>query len=65
MLADREMRRMGKSALRAARTQAAEATYVDEERDLVQRISEFVTTQANRLIEMADPMLQVDSDSLL
>jgi serine/threonine-protein kinase HipA len=61
----REMRRMGKSALRAARTQAAEATYVDEERDLVQRISEFVTTQANRLIEMADPMLQVDSDSLL
>jgi len=60
----REMRRMGKNALSAARTQAAEAAYVDEERDLVQRICEFVTSQATMLLEMADPMMQVDSELL-
>jgi serine/threonine-protein kinase HipA len=60
----REMRRMGKSALSAALTQASEATYVDRERNLVQRICEFVSNQANRLLEMADPMMQVDLELL-
>ena len=60
----REMRRIGKAALAAAPTQAVEATYVSEERAFVKRVSTFAQDQASKLLEMATPMLQVDSSFL-
>lgn len=60
----REMRRMGKAALAAAPAQASEAMYVGEERAFVERISAFAQDQANKLVEMATPMTQVDPSRL-
>lgn len=60
----REMRRLGKNALTASATQAADAVYVDDERKLVEGISTFVQNQARKLIDMAAPMLQLDSSLL-
>jgi serine/threonine-protein kinase HipA len=60
----REMRRIGKAALAAARAQASEDTYVGEERALVERISAFVQNQAGKLIDMATPMTRVDPSFL-
>jgi serine/threonine-protein kinase HipA len=57
----REMRRMGKSALAASAKQAADPVYVAAESNLVEGISTLVQNQARKLIEMASPMLQVDS----
>lgn len=60
----REMRRMGKSALAGSAKQAADAVYVDAESKLVEDINTLVQSQAGKLIEMATPMLQVDSSLL-
>ena len=60
----REMRRIGKSALAAAAKQAADPSYADNERKLVDAIGTLVQNQASKLIEMAAPMLQVDSSLL-
>jgi len=60
----REMRRLGKAALAAAPVQAADTVYVGEERAFVKRISTFVQAQANKLLEMATPMMQVDPSRL-
>lgn len=60
----REMRRMGKSALVCSPRQAADAVYVDGERNLVERISTFIQDQAKKLTDMAGPMLEVDSSRL-
>jgi serine/threonine-protein kinase HipA len=56
----REMRRMGKAALTAAPAQAADAVYEGEEKAFVGRISAFVQSQAQKLLDMATPMLTVD-----
>jgi hypothetical protein len=58
------MRRMGKAALAAAAHQVSEASYADNERSLVARINSVVHDQANKLIEMAKPMLEVNSSFL-
>jgi serine/threonine-protein kinase HipA len=60
----REMRRMGKAALTAAPAQAADAMYAGEEKAFLGRISAFVQNQAQKLVEMATPMLGVDPSSL-
>lgn len=60
----REMRRMGKSALAASVTQAADTVYVGGERKLVEDISTLVQNQARKLIDMAAPMRQIDSSLL-
>lgn len=60
----REMRRLGKAALAAAPVQTADTVYVGEERAFVKRISTFVQAQANKLLEMATPMTQVDPSRL-
>ncbi len=60
----REMRRIGKTALAAASRQASESSYADGEKELVGRISRLVQNQANKLIQMATPMLDVDSSFL-
>lgn len=60
----REMRRMGKAALVSSPSQAADPVYADDERTLVEHISTLVQDQARKLIQMATPMLQVDSSRL-
>ncbi len=60
----REMRRIGKAALAAASSQAAEDIYVGEERALVERISSLVQGQAQKLLDMATPMTQIDPSLL-
>lgn len=60
----REMRRMAGVAQKQAPRLAAAPDYVGEERDVVVRISDFVRSQAAKLIEMTPPTLGVDSKSL-
>jgi len=60
----REMRRMGNAALSAAPAQASEAVYAGEENAFVEKISAFVQGQANKLLAMVTPMLQVDATLL-
>ncbi|MFA5240861.1 MAG: HipA domain-containing protein [Sulfuricella sp.] len=60
----REMTRMADSALKAVPEQVAEGDYVDEEQDLVLRISDFVAVQAQKLRLAAKSMTQVDSTLL-
>ncbi len=60
----REMTRMADAALKAAPEQVAEGDYVDEEQDLVLRISAFVALQAENLRLAAKSMQQVDSTLL-
>lgn len=60
----REMRRLGKAALAAAPAQAGESSYIDTERELVDSISTFVQAQAQKLLDMAKPMTQVDPSLL-
>jgi serine/threonine-protein kinase HipA len=55
----REMRRMGKAALAAAPAQAAERTYLGEERKFVGRIAAFIEGQAHKLLDLATPMVKV------
>jgi serine/threonine-protein kinase HipA len=60
----REMKRMAKIALSDAAVLAAKDTYADDERPLLKKIATFVEGQARRLTDMADPMLEVEEDSL-
>jgi serine/threonine-protein kinase HipA len=60
----REMRRMGKAAISAAQAQASEAAYEGEENALVEKISTFVQGQANKLLALATPMLEIDASVL-
>jgi serine/threonine-protein kinase HipA len=60
----REMRRMGTTALQTSPELAAAATYVGDERELVRRITEYVQRQAQNLLDMARPTLQVEDESL-
>jgi serine/threonine-protein kinase HipA len=57
----REMSRMGKAALEAAPAQAGAEDYVDDERAFVERISAFVQKQAQKLVDHAVPMRNVDA----
>lgn len=63
-LLEREMKRMGSIALAAAPAQAGAEDYIDDERDLVERISTFVQDQAQTLIDHARPMRKIDADLL-
>lgn len=56
----REMTRMGKVALGAAPAQARAEDYAGDERAVVERISAFVQDQAQKLIDQAAPMRNVD-----
>ena len=60
----REMRRMGTAAAEAATAQAADAVYVGEEKEFVQRISVLVREQAKGLVGMAVPMTKIDATLL-
>ncbi len=57
----REMKRMALAALDHARRQAAEADYVENERELVLRIAGLVEAQALKLLAMAKPMREIDA----
>ena len=54
---------MGKAAHSAALAQAEDAVYEGEE-SFVGRISAFVQRQANKLVDLAAPMMQVYSSPL-
>ncbi|MFP3564025.1 HipA domain-containing protein [Paraburkholderia sp. SIMBA_030] len=56
----REMQRMANAALRIAPELAREAFYMDGERELVQRVAEFIGAQATRLLELAPHVPRVD-----
>jgi serine/threonine-protein kinase HipA len=60
----REMRRMGSAVGGLAAAQAAEAVYVGQEREFLARSARFVQEQAQRLVDMADPMTKVDAKFL-
>jgi serine/threonine-protein kinase HipA len=60
----REMRRMARIAMQAAPALAADKIYVDGERVLVERVAKFVLGQAQHLLDMAGPMLEVEEESL-
>jgi serine/threonine-protein kinase HipA len=60
-LLGREMTRMGKTALAAAPAQARAEDYVDDERAFVERLSAFVQDQAQKLVDHAAPMRNVDA----
>lgn len=60
----REMRRLGKAALSATSRPDSESSYRGAEKDLVSQISRLVQTQAHNLIQMATPMMDVDSSFL-
>lgn len=55
----REMRRLGRDAVQAARRQAADSVYLAQERAFVDAIAAFVEVQAGRLIDMSSAMLRV------
>lgn len=57
----REMRRMVRAVKRHARALADSAEYVGEERDMAAAIATFAQGQAERLLAMAGPALEVDS----
>lgn len=57
----REMKRMALAALDHAPRQAAEADYVEKERELVLRIADLVEAQARKLLAMEKPIREVDA----
>lgn len=57
----RELMRMARAVIAAVPELALAGVYEDDERDLVQRISAFITGQADRLAKMAPEVLKVDS----
>lgn len=57
----REMRRMGQAVKRHARALAQSAEYSGDERDTTTGIAVFAHSQAENLIAMAGPALEVDS----
>jgi serine/threonine-protein kinase HipA len=56
----REMTRMAQAALKLAPELARSDVYVDEERALVQKVSDFICAQANHLLRLAPMVVQVD-----
>jgi serine/threonine-protein kinase HipA len=60
----REMRRMARIAMQAAPALAADKIYVNGERELVEGVAKFVRGQAQNLLDMAGPMLDVGEESL-
>ncbi len=60
----REMTRMAKEALKLAPELTRAEVYTDAERELVQRVSDFICTQANHLLRFAPMVPQVDPDLL-
>jgi serine/threonine-protein kinase HipA len=63
-LLSREMTRMAKEALKLAPELAGAETYTDAERELLQRVSDFVCAQANHLLRLAPMVPKVDPASL-
>lgn len=61
-LLSREMQKMGRMAIEAAVQQAADESYLGDEKAQVAKISAYVQGQAQKLIEMARPLLRVDLD---
>lgn len=57
----REMLRLARAAEHEASAQSSDASYVDDERPLVQKIARFVADQAQRLRSMIKPMREVDA----
>ena len=57
----REMKRMALTALDHAPRQAAEADYVEDERELVLRIAGLVEARAQKLLAMEKPMREIDA----
>lgn len=58
----REMQRFGRAAAEAAAQQRADESYQGEEKALVAKASAYVRDQAQKLAEMARPMLRVALD---
>jgi len=56
----REMTRMAQAALKLAPELASSDVYVDEERVLVQKVSNFICAQANHLLRLAPMVVEVD-----
>ena len=57
----RETRRFGKATARHASELANSPEYTAEERDMALKIAAFASTQADRLLDMAGPTLEVDA----
>ncbi|MDE1179266.1 HipA domain-containing protein [Paraburkholderia sp.] len=60
----REMTRMSNAALRLAPALVHSPSYADDERELVQRVSDFICAQAARLLRVAPMVVEVDADLL-
>jgi serine/threonine-protein kinase HipA len=60
-LLNREMQRIGRAAEAAASQQAADESYLGEEKDLVAGIAAYVQRQAGSLIAMGPSMLKTES----
>lgn len=60
----REMTRMAQAITRVARDLAQSEVYVDEERDLVARIHDFIMLQAGKLMRLAPEVPRVDRSRL-
>jgi serine/threonine-protein kinase HipA len=60
----REMTRMGTEALRRAPEIARADTYTGGEREMVQRVSDFICAQAEHLLRLAPMVPKVDPDLL-
>ena len=60
----REITSMSRAVLRYAPQPAASEVYVGDEREHVLRISDFVSAQAHRLMEMAPHIAKVDPNLL-
>jgi len=60
----REMTRMAKKALKLAPELARAEIYADAERELVQRVSDFICTQANHLLKLATMVPKVGPELL-
>ncbi|GJH14592.1 HipA domain-containing protein [Caballeronia novacaledonica] len=60
----REMQRMANAALKLAPELAREALYTDDERELVQRVSDFVCGQAGLFLKLAPMVPKVDTKLL-
>jgi serine/threonine-protein kinase HipA len=61
-LVSREMVRMAQAAKKLAPELAQAAVYIDDERDLVHRVSDFVCAQADRLLALAPEVPKVNRD---
>ncbi|SAL14109.1 HipA domain-containing protein [Caballeronia humi] len=57
----REMTRIGKLAPQVARAVSLESHYTDGEREIVERIADFIATQASKLIGLAPRVPEIDA----